>query len=146
MSFCKLADWLRPIPNILAANHLRYDELPLFFTLVCGDKLWKPRDNFRMRGTCGADPSSASAALPSEYNLEGSGEIMIGKMYTVSSREGERYFLRLLLLHCTGAKSFVDMRMVDGEVRGSFRQACSRRGLLGDDAGVEKSTERIIFF
>ncbi len=60
---------------------------------------------------------------------------MIGKMYTVSPREGERYFLRLLLLHFTGAKSFVDMRMVDGEVRSSFRQACSRRGLLGDDAG-----------
>ncbi len=52
----------------------------------------------------------------------------------MSPREGERYFLRLLLLHVTGAKSFVDMRTVDGEVCSSFRQACSRRGLLGDDA------------
>ncbi len=52
----------------------------------------------------------------------------------MSPREGERYFLRLLLLHVTGAKSFVDMRTVDGEVRSSFQQACSRRGLLADDA------------
>ncbi len=49
-------------------------------------------------------------------------------------REGERCFLRLLLLHVTGAKSFVDMRNVDGEVCSSFRQSCSRRGLLADDA------------
>ncbi len=55
-------------------------------------------------------------------------------MYTVSPREGERYFLRLLLLHVTEAESFLDMRTVDGEVCSSFRQACGRRGLLGDDA------------
>ncbi len=84
--------------------------------------------------TRGAGPSSADAAVPSENNFEVSGETIMGRMYTMSPREGERYFLRLLLLHVTGAKSFVDMRTVDGEVCSSFRQACSRRGLLADDA------------
>ncbi len=55
-------------------------------------------------------------------------------MCTVSPREGERYFLHLLLLHATGAKSYDDVRTVDSEVCSSFRQACSRRGLLADDA------------
>ncbi len=61
-----------------------------------------------------------------EYNFGVSGETIIGRMYTVSPREGERYVLRLLLLHVTGAKSFVDMRTVDGEACSLFRQACSR--------------------
>ncbi len=52
----------------------------------------------------------------------------------MSQRKGDRYFLRLLLLHVTGAKSCFDMKTVDGEVCSSFRQACSRRGLLADDA------------
>ncbi len=52
----------------------------------------------------------------------------------MSPREGERYFLRLLLLHVTGAKSYDDMRTVDGDVCSSFRQACSRRRLLAGDA------------
>ena len=55
-------------------------------------------------------------------------------MYTVSPRKRERYYLRLLLLHVTEAKSFADVRTVDGEVCGSFAEACSRRGLLADDA------------
>ncbi len=59
---------------------------------------------------------------------------MIGRMYTVSPREGERHFLCLLLLHITGAKSFVDTRTVDGEECSAFRQACSAIGLLADDA------------
>ncbi len=91
------------------------------------------RATFRRRGTRGAGPSSAGAAVPPEYNFEGSGETIVGIMYTVSPREDETYFLRVLLLHITRAKSFADMRTVDGEVCSSFRQACSRRGLLADD-------------
>ncbi len=96
--------------------------------------MWKPRASFEGEELEELAPSSAGASVPSEYNFEGSGETIIGRMYTVSPREGERYFLRLLLLHVTGAKSFVDMRTVDGEVCSSFRQACSRRRLLADDA------------
>ncbi len=90
-----------------------------------------------MSGTRGVGLSSAGAAVNSEYKLEGSGETIIVGMYTVSPRKGERYFLRLRCLHVTGAKSFVDMRTVDGEVCSSFRQACRGRG-------GEKVTEGII--
>ncbi len=116
------------------ANRLRYDEFPWFFTWNRSVKVWKPRAKCRRRGTPGAGPSSAGAAVASEYNFEGTGVTIIGRMYTVSPREGERYFLRMLLLHVTGGKSFADVRTVDGKVCSSFRQACTRRGLLADDA------------
>ncbi len=130
----KLTEWFNASTIYPGANYLRYDEFPRLFTWNRKDKVWKPRAKFRGRGTRGAGPSSAGASAPSEYNFEGSGETIIGRMYTVSPREGERYFLRLLLLHVTGVKSYADMRTVDGEVRSLFRQACSRRGLLADDA------------
>ncbi len=91
--------------------------------------------SFEGRGTRAAGLSFAGAAVPSEYNFEGFGETVIGRIYTVSPREGERYFLRLLFLHVTGAKSHADMRTVDGKICNSFRRACSLRGLLAD--GVE---------
>ncbi len=130
----KLAELFKANTKYPGAIYLRYDEFPRFFTWVRSDTLWKRRAKFRRRGTRGAGPSSAGTAVLSDYNFEGSGETIIGGMYTVSPREGERYFLRLLFLHVTGAKSFVDMRTVYGEIYSSFLQACSRRRLLADDA------------
>ncbi len=107
----KLTEWFKA----RGANHVRCDGLPQFFPWVRSDKLWKPRAKFRRRGTGGPGPSSAGAAIPSEYNFEGYGETIIGRMYTVSRREGDRYFFRLVLLLFTGTKSFADIRTVDCE-------------------------------
>jgi hypothetical protein len=57
----------------------------------------------------------------------------IGRIYFVSPRAGEKYFLRVLLHHVTGASSFADIRTVDGVVCETFKDACVRRGLLQDD-------------
>lgn len=38
----------------------------------------------------------------------------LGRLHMVSPREGERYYLRMLLLHRPGVTSFEDMRTVDG--------------------------------
>ncbi len=45
-----------------------------------------------------------------------------------------RHFLRLLLLHVTGAMLFVEMRTADGEGCSSLLQAYSHQGLLDDYA------------
>jgi hypothetical protein len=45
----------------------------------------------------------------------------IGRMYFVNPREGERYYLRLLLCHVPGATTFVDLRTHDGEVHPTFK-------------------------
>nr|XP_047129403.1 uncharacterized protein LOC100202463 [Hydra vulgaris] len=61
----------------------------------------------------------------------GSDKVVV-RMYKVSSF-CELFFLRLLLLHVKGAKSFEDLRTVHGTVFNTFREACYHLGLLQDD-------------
>ena len=46
---------------------------------------------------------------------------------------GELYFLRMLLNHVKGAKSFEDLRQIFGTVFPTFQLTCKALGLLGDD-------------
>lgn len=62
------------------------------------------------------------------------GDKVIGRMYTVSVSEGERYYLRLLLLHVPGATSFENLRTVHGVTFLTFKEACQELGLLEDDS------------
>ena len=62
------------------------------------------------------------------------GEGTIGRVYWVSPRAGEKYFLRVLLHHVQGATGFEDMRTVEGTLCPTYRDACVKRGLLQDDA------------
>ncbi|CAF3519622.1 unnamed protein product, partial [Rotaria sp. Silwood1] len=71
-----------------------------------------------------------------KYRLQG--ENVIGRMYSVSSSDVERYHLRLLLLYTPGACSFDDLKTVDGQVCQTFMEAAKRRGLLCDDTEYEK--------
>ena len=57
----------------------------------------------------------------------------IGRVYTVSPRQGECYYLRLLLHKVCGATSFDDLKKVSGEICPTFREACRRHGLLEND-------------
>ncbi|XP_074596266.1 uncharacterized protein LOC141851422 [Brevipalpus obovatus] len=63
---------------------------------------------------------------------------VIGRMYFVSPREPERFYLRILLLHVCGATSFEDLRTVNGVVCPTFRQACISAGLVASDAEWEQ--------
>ena len=57
----------------------------------------------------------------------------IGRMYFVSPIAGERYFLRMLLTHVRGPKSFEALRTVNNVLHPNFKSACLALGLLGDD-------------
>ncbi|CAF3519677.1 unnamed protein product [Rotaria sp. Silwood1] len=58
------------------------------------------------------------------------GENVIGRMYSISPSDVERYHLRLLLLHTPGACSFDDLKTVDDQVCQTFMEVAKRRGLL----------------
>lgn len=59
----------------------------------------------------------------------------IGRIYFCGPKAGERYYLRLLLHHVTGPKSWEDLKSVPGHQQPfrTFREVCLARGLLESD-------------
>ncbi|PWZ20066.1 ATP-dependent DNA helicase PIF1, partial [Zea mays] len=62
----------------------------------------------------------------------------VGRIVSALPSEGERFYLRLLLNHVTGATSYVDLRTIDGDTLPSFREAAQRRGLLEADNTIDE--------
>ena len=59
---------------------------------------------------------------------------MIGRVYQANPTEGERFYLRILLHHIPGCKSFEDLRTLsDGTICASFKEAALKKGFLQDD-------------
>jgi hypothetical protein len=52
--------------------------------------------------------------------------------------EGERYYLRVLLNHATGATSFEDLRTINGIIFQTFREAAEKRGLIEADNTIDE--------
>ena len=70
----------------------------------------------------------------------------VGRIVSAHPAEGERYYLRVLLNHVTGAASYVDLRTVDGVTLPTFREAAERRGLLESDNTLDDClTEHALF-
>ena len=49
---------------------------------------------------------------------------VIGRIYMINLRQGECFYLRLLLTHVRGPQSFNDLRTVNGDLCSSFHEAC----------------------
>ena len=63
----------------------------------------------------------------------------IGRIYTVSPAQKEKFYLRLMLFHKPGAKNFADLRTVNGEVFPTYALAAERLGLLENDSEWERA-------
>ncbi|KAL3627206.1 hypothetical protein CASFOL_028569 [Castilleja foliolosa] len=57
----------------------------------------------------------------------------IGRLAYVHPASGELFYLRILLSHRCGCRSFTDIRTVGNVVHDTYRSACDSLGLLGDD-------------
>ena len=57
----------------------------------------------------------------------------VGRVYTINPRQGECFYLWLLLHHIRGPQSFAELKTVEGDLCSSFREACFRLGLLKND-------------
>jgi hypothetical protein len=60
-------------------------------------------------------------------------------MYLCSPNEGDRFYLRLLLLHVKAACSFQDLLSLEGIVYTTFKEAANARALLEDDRQWERN-------
>ncbi|KAK9723988.1 hypothetical protein RND81_05G039400 [Saponaria officinalis] len=63
--------------------------------------------------------------------------IVVGRLAFVAPAEGGRYFLRLLLLHVRGPRSFEDLMTFDGYRCTTFQEAALKHRLLEEDDVVE---------
>ena len=98
------------------AKTLKYHEVPEYYTWQNGVKRWQRRK----RGKA-------------VENQEGVWKCQaIGRIYNISPRQRECYYLRLLLNDVVGPTSFQTLRTVNGQEL-SFREACLARGLLEND-------------
>ncbi|CAL8141391.1 unnamed protein product [Orchesella dallaii] len=107
----KLTAWFKLNQNDPNARRYKYWEIPVHYTWDAKNCKW----NKRKRG----------------------GEKVIGRMYTVSIKEQERYFLRLLLTHENGATCYEDLRTLHQEneriLLPTFREAAKEKGYFLDD-------------
>ncbi|XP_021717622.1 uncharacterized protein LOC110685399 [Chenopodium quinoa] len=86
--------------------NLLYNDFPEHYTWNSSVKEWKDRKN----------------ALT-----------IVGRISFVLPAEGERYYLRLLLLNVRNSTSFTDLRTVDNYVCATFQETAKRLGLLEDN-------------
>ncbi|XP_074299755.1 uncharacterized protein LOC141630914 [Silene latifolia] len=63
--------------------------------------------------------------------------IVIGRLVFVAPAEGERFFLRLLLLHIRGPTSFELLKTVNGYICATFQEAALRHRLLEEEDAAE---------
>ncbi len=105
LSQSTLTAWFELNKNDFNAHQYFYREIPNYYTFT--EKKWKLRTNEATN--------------------------TIGRMYLVNPNEGERFYLRLLLLHVKGATSFKDLRFHNEIDHKTFKDTFISRGLLKDD-------------
>nr|AAQ56555.1 hypothetical protein OSJNBa0070J19.12 [Oryza sativa Japonica Group] len=102
----KLTAWFAANREYSQAAAYTYAEFPEYFTWHGNGKYWAPQKNCRKK---------------------------IGRIAHVCPAQGDVYYLRMLLHIVKGAKSYSDLRTIEGHVYPTFQAACQALGLLGDD-------------
>ncbi|XP_043474034.1 uncharacterized protein LOC122506104 [Leptopilina heterotoma] len=102
-----LTAWFKLNAESPEARKYLYAEIPHKYVFVESSKTWKIRERVTKPLIC--------------------------RMYFVSPKDIERYFLRILLLYVRGAKSFEDIRTYEGIKYNTFAEAARARNLMVDD-------------
>ncbi len=120
----KLMGWFKANTNFPSPRHIRYTNFPTFFRWNKTDRKWDPRAKYRIKKS---HPTRYDFTLHDVQHV-------VGRMYNISPKEGERYFLRTLQLHKAGMDYFKSLRIVDRVLYSTYREACCALGLLANDA------------
>ncbi|KAL0385359.1 UNVERIFIED_CONTAM: hypothetical protein Sradi_2930200 [Sesamum radiatum] len=92
-------------------NQYLYSEFPKYYRWMSNEKVWQKRR---------------------------SQQKVIGRIYVVSPNEGERFYLRIILNHVRGPKSFDDLLTVNHFHYPTFKQAAEKRGFLEEDDSIRQ--------
>ncbi len=107
----------------IGLDQVKYPDILNYVTWNYGDFKWKPLPAFCIHGS-----------NPRPYDFRRRADPAVGRIYTVSARERERYCLLSLLLHQKGSSSYQELRKVNRVQHASFRYSCTAIGRLADDA------------
>ncbi|XP_071704647.1 uncharacterized protein [Rutidosis leptorrhynchoides] len=102
-----LTEWLNYNASSVNGSHFTYLDFPSEFVWYQSKKSWQCRANLKK-------PS-------------------IGRISYIHPAYGEAVFLRMVVCHRKGCKSFEDIRTVNHVLHNTYRSACKAAGLLGDD-------------
>ncbi|XP_074323603.1 uncharacterized protein LOC141660514 [Apium graveolens] len=102
----KLEVWFEANKEFPAARDFTYAEFPTHF-------MWLPRE-FKWRPLRRGD--------------------IVGRLTKVHATGGDLLYLHMLLMRRKGCTSFDELRMVEGHVFKSFKEACAAMGLLQNDS------------
>ncbi|XP_076940102.1 uncharacterized protein LOC143609148 [Bidens hawaiensis] len=102
-----LTDWLRNNRYDNTGRHLRYVDYLSEYKWDATDKCWIRR---------------STRKTPA-----------IGRLIYIHPTCGETFYLRMLLAHQRGCQTFEDIRTIAGYTYPTFRDACEKLGLLGND-------------
>ena len=101
----------RPVPYATNPLDHYYLSIPEYFTWDRANKKWRTRKQ----------------------------RDVIGRMYFLGPKAGDRFYLRQLLCHVKGAVSFEDLRTVHGHTYSTYKEACIMLGLAFNDREYDEA-------
>ena len=93
------------------ARQYKYQDIPKYFTW--NENKWTKRK---------------------KQPIDGEVPRTIGRINNVSPVQGERFYLRILLNHIKGARSFDELKLYNGDTFDTYKETCLAMGLLEDDS------------
>nr|GMD68303.1 uncharacterized protein LOC109176597 [Ipomoea batatas] len=108
--------YMNRVDQLAKQLNLLYLEFPEFFVWSLNDKRWHQRKQREV----------------------------IGRVVSVMPSEGERYYLRLLLMNVRAPTSFCSLKIIKGHTMETFREAAEKLGLLSSDCSIESCIEEAI--
>ncbi|XP_049316968.1 uncharacterized protein LOC125779739 [Bactrocera dorsalis] len=107
------------------ARSLLYTDVPQYYTWNTSSKEFQRRK----QGT-------AVDGHPGIYSTDA-----LGRMYTIHPNNAECFYLRLLLVNVQAPRSFEDLKIVDGHLCETYREACHLLHLLENDSHWESTLQ-----
>ncbi|XP_056697313.1 uncharacterized protein [Spinacia oleracea] len=131
------------LPNLQTIQVMPHENLD---EIILNDKRSRTQltEFFRMNAATPDGTGYTYAEFPEHYKWEGkewkkrsNKTVVVGRLTFVAPAEGERYFLRLLLMHVDSPRSFDHLRTVDGYKCATFQETALRLKLLEEDNAVD---------
>lgn len=130
----ELTAWFKFNQDHPEFEDVTYFEIPKYATYTSKDNVgtW----NLRKKNKLNKNNESSRTGFDSKFCIY---EDIVSRPYSVSPKEPERFFLRAILKHQAGAKSFKHLRTIGDVTYATYREVASKLGLLEDDE-IWKST------